>query len=467
MVGLYVAVAVVVIVLSLINHYQSLSNIYIWVICAPALFGGVVAGAILGKLADCMKCCRGCSCCRKESEEQHGDPERFLSIFGWALEGYKTEIEGFELWNLICRTVIIGGSTVMYSENRFTTHIIVMVWSFILHLRYRPYKDNNSNIAAILFCICDILGAVTAYQAYKEQASVALQMIFIIITLITLIVIGIFLVDAIGSQAVSLRDGLAENNTHSIFSGYTKLEKILLFPILGIVWILVKVYRCFLPVFQKLARFTKSCTKRCCTKKKTKQTKVVPTEKDAEEKTQEQVETEKKQRQIAATLEMTRKQFGAGSPEYKTLLSLYTNSSAEGNDESNNENNKDNDVNDENNENKTMAVNQVDLPAKQKLIVRSSTTGKTWEYDLKESRQIYIGSDEDDSDILLDEDSEVSSDHAVLQWDLATSRLIFTDTDSTNGSKVNDNVAEANIQIDLNSDDNIQIGNTTLTIQLL
>ena len=104
---------------------------------------------------------------------------------------------------------------------------------------------------------------------------------------------------------------------------------------------------------------------------------------------------------------------------------------------------------------------------KQKLIVRSSTTGKTWEYDLKESRQIYIGSDEDDSDILLDEDSEVSSDHAVLQWDLATSRLIFTDTDSTNGSKVNDNVAEANIQIDLNSDDNIQIGNTTLTIQLL
>ena len=51
----------------------------------------------------------------------------------------------------------------------------------------------ENNVAAILLCICDILGAVTAYQAsnaFKGEASTVLQVLFIIAILLTLIIIG-------------------------------------------------------------------------------------------------------------------------------------------------------------------------------------------------------------------------------------------------------------------------------------
>jgi hypothetical protein len=180
--------------------------------------------------------CGGCQTCFES------DNETFRTFFGWALESYKKEVEGFEIFNVISRTAIIVGSTIMYPNSRFITHMVFMIWSILLHLRYRPYKDRNSNIAAILFCICDILGAITAYQAFRSDASVVLQIIFILTTFITLMVIATFILHAIREQANSLRTGLkGENN--DIFSPYSRLEKILLFPILSIVWIFVSAYR--------------------------------------------------------------------------------------------------------------------------------------------------------------------------------------------------------------------------------
>ena len=77
----------------------------------------------------------------------------------------KEDIEGFELWNVTSRTFIIAGSTIMYPLNRFITHIIVMIWSLLLHARFQPYKDKESNRCAILFCICDILDALRVVPA--------------------------------------------------------------------------------------------------------------------------------------------------------------------------------------------------------------------------------------------------------------------------------------------------------------
>jgi hypothetical protein len=176
------------------------------------------------------------------------DSENFTSIFEWALKSYKDELSGFELWNVINRTVIIIGSTVMFPENRFTTHIIIMSWSLLLHLKFRPYRSSNSNIAAILFCLCDILGAVSAYQAssvFEGEASAGLQFAFILVTLFTLVYVGKSIVSAVRKQAAAVQAGLKNKDTKDMFATYTSLEKKLLFPILGIVWISVKLYQKF------------------------------------------------------------------------------------------------------------------------------------------------------------------------------------------------------------------------------
>ena len=114
-----------------------------------------------------------------------------------------------------------------------------MIWSLLLHVRLRPYKDRNSNIAAILFCLCDILGALSG-----GGVGVVVEITFIVCTLATIITIGVFMFRAIRTQAASLRsNGLSKNNTNDIFAMYTPLEKKLLFPVLAVVWVCVKLFR--------------------------------------------------------------------------------------------------------------------------------------------------------------------------------------------------------------------------------
>ena len=175
--------------------------------------------------------------CFKQKEIKE-DSTTFLTAFKWALQNYKQEIEGFELWNIISKTVIIVGSTIMYKDNRFATHITVMSWSLLLHIRFRPFKDRDSNICAILFCSCDILGAMSA-----RYTSAGLQIMFIICTLITIFITGRFMYIAITKQTASLRSELSsQQNTNDIFAMYTPLEKKLLCPVLAVVWVCVKLF---------------------------------------------------------------------------------------------------------------------------------------------------------------------------------------------------------------------------------
>jgi hypothetical protein len=181
------------------------------------------------------------------------DDTRFLRLFGWALEDYKlisnhkVQIEGWELWNVFCRIIIIAGSTVMYPTNRFWTHIIVMTWSLLLHGYFSPYKDVENNTAALLFCVCDILGALSVYLGVLDNKDgsigsslITVQCVFILMVVATLLTVGKFITSAVKEQAAASAKTLAEN-TDDNFEKYTAVEKTFLFPILKIVWLFVKI----------------------------------------------------------------------------------------------------------------------------------------------------------------------------------------------------------------------------------
>jgi hypothetical protein len=192
-------------------------------------------------------------CCYGESENQTftADSNKFTFVFGWATEDYKKELDGWELWNVLSRTLIITGSTIMYPVNRFLTHITIMSWSLLLHARWRPYFDKETNISVILFCLCDLLGAITAFQSTPQwpiasegsDVSTVLQIAFIIATLMTILMIVVFNTRAILHYAKNSETGLLSSSTNNLFSSYTSLEKKCLFPVLSIVWIFVKVFQ--------------------------------------------------------------------------------------------------------------------------------------------------------------------------------------------------------------------------------
>jgi hypothetical protein len=184
------------------------------------------------------------TCCRHaERNPPRASSTAFLTAFGWALESYKQEIEGFEIWNAMSRTLILVGSIVMYPQKRFVCHISVMVWSFMLHIRFRPYKDHESNVCAILFCICDILGAITAFQTYENAPSAGLQIIFILVTFITMVVVAVAMTRGIRAQVAESQTTLLSRTRNDLFASYTPLEKKLLFPVLAIVWLLIKCFQ--------------------------------------------------------------------------------------------------------------------------------------------------------------------------------------------------------------------------------
>ena len=55
----------------------------------------------------------------------------------------------------------------MYPENRFVTHIIIMSMSLSVTVGSRPYVDVESNVVSIMFCVVDILGAISAEPKLK------------------------------------------------------------------------------------------------------------------------------------------------------------------------------------------------------------------------------------------------------------------------------------------------------------
>jgi len=168
-------------------------------------------------------------------KDSYNDSDTLKFFFGWALEDYKEDLDGWEIWNVMNRTVIITGSVVMFSENRFSLHFIIMSWSLLLHVRWYPYADKETNILAILFCLCDLLGALAAFYT-------VIQPIFIFSTLMTLIIVGVLATRAVCEQAKKSKTRLKNQSTKDLFSSYTSLEKKLLFPVLVVVWISVRLF---------------------------------------------------------------------------------------------------------------------------------------------------------------------------------------------------------------------------------
>ena len=126
-----------------------------------------------------------------------------------------------------------------------------MSWSLLLHARWRPYADTETNILAILFCSCDLLGALASFKVgISTQACAscrftfqqAIQTVFIFSTLMTLIIVGVLATRAVREQAKKSKTGLKNQSTKDLFSSYTSLEKKLLFPVLFVVWISVRFF---------------------------------------------------------------------------------------------------------------------------------------------------------------------------------------------------------------------------------
>ena len=98
-------------------------------------------------------------------------------------------------------------------------------------------------------------------------------------------------------------------------------------------------------------------------------------------------------------------------------------------------------------------------------VVHGSNEGKTTNRLLRESFQMYIGTDDEECDFVLEGDA-VSDEHAVICWDQEQSVLMFIDHDSDSGSKVNGKVAEANVPVVLTNDDEIFIGESILVVMI-
>jgi hypothetical protein len=133
----------------------------------------------------------------------------------------------------------VGGSALMYPKNRFITHIITMSAVLFLQLRVYPYRDTFSNVSAVAFTVCDIVGIVSAF--FKN---VTLQVVFIVILLFVLLLVLLPLLSSCrarlgavgGAAAVASSRGLASS---SMFAEFTDTwEKVLVAPSLLIAWVL-------------------------------------------------------------------------------------------------------------------------------------------------------------------------------------------------------------------------------------
>ena len=110
----------------------------------------------------------------------------------------------FELWNVFSRGLIIMASTIFYPTNRWYTHITIMSVSLFITGASMPYVDNESNMVSVLFCVIDILGAISAWQssnAFLKEGNAptpGFQTVFVIALVFALLVVVVLAFKAMG-----------------------------------------------------------------------------------------------------------------------------------------------------------------------------------------------------------------------------------------------------------------------------
>ena len=127
-----------------------------------------------------------------------------------------------------------------------------MSMSLLITGASRPYIDNESNMISILFCVIDILGAISAWQSsnaflsmvddegklLNNEPTPGFQVIFVIALIFALLVVVVLAFKAMGERIRILHDTMIQGtDNQSIWKAYTKCEVIFLFPILVIVFV--------------------------------------------------------------------------------------------------------------------------------------------------------------------------------------------------------------------------------------
>ena len=117
----------------------------------------------------------------------------------------------------------------------------------------RPYVDNESNMVSILFCVIDILGAISTWQSSKaflkagnvvggafkaNKPTPGFQTVFVIALIFALLLVVVLAYKAMGERIRMLHNTMIHGtDNRSIWKAYTKCEVVLLLPILVIVFV--------------------------------------------------------------------------------------------------------------------------------------------------------------------------------------------------------------------------------------
>ena len=164
------------------------------------------------------------------------------ALWSWAVEDYKIDDDqawavrrrialNWESVVVLTKIFMVGGSVLMYPENRFITHITTMSVVLGLQLLVRPYADLQCNVSATLFTICDVVGIVSAFSK-----NAALQIVFISILLLVILTMIKPLLSSWLDAAKTSFQGLS---SWSMFVKFTSTwEKVLVAPYLLITCVL-------------------------------------------------------------------------------------------------------------------------------------------------------------------------------------------------------------------------------------
>ena len=173
-----------------------------------------------------------------------------------------------------------------------------------------------------------------------------------------------------------------------------------------------------------------------------------------EERSEERSNTSEKQ-DMEQTLQQTLQQYGRDSIEYKMMKSMYQ-------DQLNNVKNWDCG----NSKTKIVPKSPVQQYLTVKVIGGPMAKDISWNFDLKKQNQIYIGTDENENDIVLVDD-DVDSEHAALCFVEENNQFLLMDRESDGTSKVNGNAVDCETPVELETGDEIALGsNTVLVVSL-
>ena len=147
-------------------------------------------------------------------------------------------------------------SVIMFPENRFDTHMTVMSMSLFVVVAFTyyskgtdntltgAYMDSDTNMIMVVFCIVEILGAVSAWEssgAFEKQGgtpSPGIQVVFIISLLTVLLLIVVLAVKAT-YERIQIARQATKTSILSMWKAYTTCEVIFLIPILLVVSIVL------------------------------------------------------------------------------------------------------------------------------------------------------------------------------------------------------------------------------------